>query len=157
MSLESILFARLVVGDDGGDLEQPQSYKKEVSKRKEKMYTQTGYFAGWVHHRPCWRHSRKPVLSFFFRVLQTFWFFKREEITANSYNIFGCLFFFGTPLSLSFFLSFFLLCNTLRVPPGEWFITGGGGTRETLDVLFDSSSPLRGRQSYVNQSGNKPP
>jgi hypothetical protein len=68
MSLESILFARLVVGDDGGDLEQPQSYKKEVSKRKEKMYTQTGYFAGWVHHRPCWRHSRKPVFFFFFFV-----------------------------------------------------------------------------------------
>ena len=107
MSLESILFARLVVGDDGGDLEQPQSYKKEVSKRKEKMYTQTGYFAGWVHHRPCWRHSRKPVLSFFFRVLQTFWFFKREEITANSYNIFGCLS-FSEPPSLSFFHSFFL-------------------------------------------------
>lgn len=85
------------------------------------MYTQTGYFAGRVHHRPCWRHSRKPKSFFFFLFSPVCWK-KSFWVERKKKNIFGCLVFFSEPPFLSF-LSFFLL--ELRVPPGEWFITGG--------------------------------
>lgn len=168
-----ILFARLVVvvvvGDDGGATWTGRSVQEEKRLAKktdyhkkragEKMYTQTGYFAGRVHHRPCWRHSRKPK-SFFFSFFPPCAGKKAFGLKGKKKNIFGCLVFFRNP---PFFLSFFL---SPRAASASWRVIynrwkgpqhRGGKLLMSFSILPLSLSCCGGRQSYVNQSGNKPP
>lgn len=129
-----ILFARLVVvvvvGDDGGATWTGRSVQEE-----KRLAKKTNYHKKREPERRC-THRQDTLLvgSIIVHVGDTagspslFFFFsffppcagKKLLGWKEKRNIFGCLVFFRNP---PLFLSFFLL--ELRVPPGEWFITGG--------------------------------
>lgn len=169
-----ILFARLVVvvvvGDDGGATWTGRSVQEEKRLAKKTDYHKKESRREDVHTDRilCWSGPSSSMLAtqqeaqvffffpFFPRVLEKKllgWKEKEKHI-----RVLGL--FFGTPLSFfPFFLSPRAASASWRVIYNRWKGPQhrGGKLLMSFSILPLSLSCCGGRQSYVNQSGNKPP